>query len=545
MLTHLRIHNIILIETADIPFSNGFNVLSGETGSGKSAILNSLYLITGERADANLVRRGTDKGFVEASFDITNISTLNALLDQAGILHHTGEELIIRRELSSTGKSRAFINSQQVQLTLLKEVSSYLIEMVGQHANQKLLSIDNHRLILDTFADLQSDLSTFSQSWTQENACRNQIDELQKNETLRLREIDTCLMELVELKTAKLKEGEDEELFAEYTKLNNSEEISTKADELCQIFSGERHAVLPILNKYQQTFAQLVKIDPSLSDSATAYNNALIELNEIAHSLRLYRSRLEFNPERLQIINDRLSVIDKLKRRYGKTVAEIQNYEKTTKEKLHQLQNCDAKIEDLKQNLEKLEKTNHKLCQKISEQRKKAAAKLETAVISEMKTLNMSKAQFHCVLTTQARTRFGDDRIEFFLTPNVGEHRIPIKECASGGELSRVMLALQALLAGKAQIPTLIFDEIDSNIGGETAVVVGEKLKGIGTQHQVICITHFPQVAKEAQHHLQIAKKETEGRTVTFVTLLDPKMRKQELMRMLGGQSAKDLGVFK
>jgi DNA repair protein RecN (Recombination protein N) len=541
MLTHLRIHNIILIETAEIPFSIGFNVLSGETGSGKSAILNSLYLITGERADASLVRRGTEKGFVEASFDIANIQNLNEWLDNAGITHHAGEELIIRRELSSSGKSRAFINSQQVQLSILKEISAFLIEMVGQHANQKLLSIDNHRIILDTFEDLQSDLNSFSKTWTEENHCRSQIHNMQKSEAQRLRDIDTCLMELEELKNGKLKEGEDEELFSEYTLLNNSEELASKADELCEVFSGERQAVLPILNKYQQTFAQLVKIDPSLMESAKAYNNALIELNEVAHTLRLYRSRLEFNPNRLQTISDRLSAIDKLKRRYGKTVLEIQQYEKATKEKFDLLQNCDAKIDELKQQLDKLEKVNAKQCQKITDRRKKAAIKLEEAVVAELKTLNMDKAQFHCVITPQSRTHYGDDRIEFFLTPNVGEHRIPIKECASGGELSRLMLALQALLAGKTQIPTLIFDEIDSNIGGETAVVVGEKLKGIGKKHQVICITHFPQVAKEAQHHLQIAKKELEGRTVTFVTLLDPKMRKQELMRMLGGKSAKDL----
>lgn len=536
MLTNLRIQNIILIESADIHFGTDLNVLSGETGAGKSAILNALHLVTGERADPGLIRRGTDKGVVEAVFDISHIPQLKVLLEAGGIDHEIGEELIIRREIFAAGKSRAFINNQQIQLTQLRNVSAWLLEMVGQHANQKLLLVENHREIVDTYGGLRHELDEFAKSWSQENSCRTHLEELVRSEAQRLRDIDICQMELEELSSARLKEGEDEDLFAEYSLLSNAEELSCKANEIDQVLSGERLAILPLLCRQQQTFTQLVNMDPSLADTAKAYDNALIELNEIAHTLRIYHSRIENNPGRTLEINERLCLIDRLKKRYGSNITEIQTYEKNVREKLANLQGSDSEIEQLKITLENLESHNNLLCQQITKRRVQAAQQLEKELRTELHALNMTKADFHCIVSQHTRCRFGDDRIEFFLTPNIGEHRIPIKECASGGELSRVMLAVQTLLAGKAQIPTLIFDEIDSNIGGETASIVGEKLRRIGKQHQVICITHFPQVAKEAHHHLQISKMEQDGRTITVVTSLDAKMRKKELLRMLGGQ---------
>lgn len=243
------------------------------------------------------------------------------------------------------------------------------------------------------------------------------------------------------------------------------------------------------------------------------------------------------NPERIQEINERLSLISRLKRKYGSSLQEIQLYQQTSQDRLTRLQNADEMIETLRSQLSLVEEENNKTCQQLHELRKASALKFEKAIVKQLRALNMPKVEFHVVMTPQKRNHFGDDHVEFYLTPNVGEHRIPIKECASGGKLSRLMLALQTLLAGKEQIPTMIFDEIDANIGGETAVVVGEKLSEIGLKHQVLCITHFHQVAKHAAHHLQISKKEIEGRTVTLVKTLDEEGREREFARMLGSKA--------
>lgn len=532
MLKQLNIQNIILVESAQIAFEKGLNVLSGETGSGKSALINSLSLIAGERADVGMIRRGAEKGVVEAVFDIDALPQVIQALHDAGIDHASDEELIIRREIATNGKSRAFINNQMAQVGLLRTLTGYILEMVGQHANQKLLSLDNHREMVDLFGNL--DARPFAQSWREENDLRTQLHELTHSETERLREIERYRVELDELQAAHLQENEEEELFKEYTLLSNAEERITKVAEILQMLSGERNAVLALLNRQNTTLEQLAQIDPSLSDTLQSYSNARLELQEVAHTLRNYQTRIEHNPERLATINERLTLIDKLKRRYGTSFADIHTYQMQITAKLQAFEQGDSHIETLRQRLEKLVAQNNIDAQQLTKKRQVAARALEQAVIDELRHLNMAKAQFHCQLSPQPRNRHGDDRLEFFLTPNIGEHPIAIKECASGGELSRVMLALQTLLAGKEKIPTLIFDEIDANIGGATASVIGEKLKAIGQQHQVLCITHFPQVAKQADHHLQISKEELGGRTVTTVRRLDAPSRKQELARMSG-----------
>lgn len=539
MLKTLRIRNIILIDTADIPFEQGFNVLTGETGSGKSAIIHALSLVTGERAETSMIRHGSDKGIVEAVLDVSHLPQVSQLLEEAGIEHDSNEELVIRREITMTGKSRAFLNSHQVPLSLLKKLSISLLEMVGQHANQKLFSIDNHRDIVDIFGSLQKEVSLFNHSWTEENRLRKRLEELVQNEAQRLREIDICQLELEELLTANIKENEDEALFAEYTLLTSSEELLAHTQEINQSLSGERQAALPTLTKLKQAFDKLAAMDSSLEDTAKAFNNALLELQEVSHTIHHYSSRIEHNPERVATINDRLSTIDRLKKRYGGSLDAIQAYKTKTEKKLKVLENCDLEIEELRKQLLQQEQSNQRLSEKLTHQRTEAGKRLEQAVGEELKQLNMPKAQFFCQMTPQTRNRHGNDRIEFYIAPNIGEQRVPVRDCASGGEVSRLLLALQTLLAGKELIPTLVFDEIDANIGGETASVVGEKLNAIGKKHQLLCITHFPQVASQANHHIQICKQEIEGRTVTTIKTLDnAKQQKQELARMAGGKAA-------
>lgn len=534
MLKQLRITNIILVETAEIEFAEDFNVLSGETGSGKSAIMNAISLIAGERTETSMIRKGAEKGIVEAVFDIKGNILIGTLLEQAGIDFEEGEELYVRREISAVGKSRAFINNQLAQINLLRTLCAHLINIVGQHANQDLFSLERHRDILDVFGRLKGEVAAYSLSWDEENALQNELETLINSEAQRLREAEVCQMVLQELEEANLKEGEDEVLFHEYTLLAHAEEIGTKIYGICQLFNGEKSAVLPHLYRQKGTLDSLVGIDPALTEVAQAFQNALLELQEVANSLNIYQSRLEHNPQRLATVNERLTLITRLKKKYGSSLLEIHTFADENRKKLNELQNADNTIEGLREKLNFLRAQNNLLALQLTQSRKDAAQRLSTIMKKELASLNMPQVDFQIDVTSQKRGRHGDDRVEFFLLPNVGERRISIKDCASGGELSRVMLSLQTVLSGIDHILTLVFDEIDANIGGETAKVVGEKLKAIGKKQQVLCITHFPQVAKYADHHIQISKKVIGERTITLINVLDVSMREHELARMSG-----------
>lgn len=538
-LKELRLTNIVLVETISIPFSNGFNVLSGESGSGKSAIINALNLIQGDRSDPSVIRRGADKGIVEAVFDINNLRQVEHLLDEAGIDHQHGDELYIRREITTAGKSRAFINNQLAQLALLRQITGYLFEIVGQHANQKLLSTDYHRQVVDLYGKLENDVSAFAHSLEEELQTRQSLESLVQSESQRIRQIEILTTEIEEIEQANLKDGEEEELFSEYTLLSNAEELMEKTSDILRVLSGEKIGALPHLNRLRGTFDQLIRLAPNLAETAASFENARLELEEVSHCIQRYESRIEHNPEKAGTINSRLEVINKLKKKYGPTIEEVQSYLANATKKLTSLQNADADIEMLQEKLKSDSERTNALAAKLSQKRATVAAQLQTAAMKQLRSLNMPKAEFFIEITPQKRTRHGDDKIEFYLTPNVGEHRISLKDCASGGELSRTLLTIQTLLAGKDKIPTLIFDEVDANIGGETASIVGEKLKDIAKKHQVLCITHFHQVARQAEYHLRIYKQEISGRTVTLVDTLDKDGQHLELERMLGRNTIK------
>ncbi|MBA3720998.1 MAG: DNA repair protein RecN [Parachlamydiaceae bacterium] len=534
MLKHLRLQNIILVEQADIPFGEGLNIISGETGAGKSAIMKGLSLAVGDRSDTGMIRKGCDKGIVEAIFDVDAHPAIHALFIEAGVDHEPSQELIIRRELNASGKSRIFINNQLAQLSFLRKLGILLTRIVGQHANQQLFSVDYHRDVLDLHGDLSLLLQKFKKSFELENSIRKGLESLIQQESQRLRDIDICQRELEELDEACLKEGEDEDLFAQYSLLVNSKELAEKAYEVNQNISGERQSILANLNRTKLILDSLAQLDPNIKETSQSFQNAVLEIQEVAHTIRRYQSSVQNDPERLNTINDRLTLINKLKRKYGETVDQINAYMAETRERLDKLQNAESQIEDLQKQLKETELTTNRLAQELTKARSAGAHELEKALTSQLRSLNMSKAQFIVQVNPQKRTSEGDDRIEFLLQPNTGEHQIALKEEASGGEVSRVLLAIQTLLAGKDAIPTLIFDEVDANIGGETAAVVGNKLREIGQKHQVICVTHFPQVASRAHQHLQISKKEKEGRTFTQVERLDPNSQKKELDRMVG-----------
>lgn len=528
MLRHLHIQNIILIESADIPFGAGLNVISGETGAGKSAVMGALALITGERSDPTMIRKGADKGIVEASFVLEK----NPLLDHAGIESDDSNCLTIRREIAISGRSRAFVNDQLITLSHLKTIGNQLLEMVGQHANQELMHLDQHRKIIDAFGTLEADVKAFSDTWQKENQLRAEREQLTQQEAQRLRDREIYQMQHEELQEANLQVGEEETLFAEYTLLTHADELSELMTSLSRMISGEEDSALTLLSRSKQDFQKLLRLDPSLKETEKCFTQALLELQEVAITLDQQLARVEPNAERLAWINERLTLINRLKKKYGPS---IQDYQQQLKIKLSQLEGADIRLEELQHELDEARKQSDALAKHLTSKRQAAAKALEKAMVAQLNTLNMAKIRFEISIDAQKRSSSGDDLVEFFFAPNVGERLLSVRECASGGELSRLMLALKAVLADKECVRTLVFDEVDANIGGETATIVGHKLAEIGRSLQLICITHFPQVARYACHHLLISKQERQDRTYTDVRVLQDVDRERELQRMMGG----------
>lgn len=527
MLLSLRIQDLILVENLDVPFDSGFNVLSGETGSGKSALMTALSLILGKRADSGVVRKGMPKARIEGVF-VSSLA-INHLLNEVGI--EADEELIIRREISANGKSRAFVNDQPVTLNFLKEIGQVLVKFVGQHANQQLLSCDTHRDLLDQYGCCA--IGPFTTAYQELCELQKQLRELQQSQTTLQREIDLCFEEIEEIQTVDPKLGEDEELFSEYTILTHAEEFQQVCHHITDALSGDE-AVIHHLNDLKHSFQEIVKIDPKFQEQYDSYHQTVLELQELSHLLERAKATHEYNPSRLSEVNDRMGVLHALKRKYGESLEAVLHHAEERRRQIERLENRDLSLETCEKQIAEKEIECDKLAKQLTQQRYEAAKGLEQEIITHLKDLNMPSVEFHVVLTPQQRSAYGDEKVEFFLRPNKGEKEVSVVDCASGGELSRLMLSFQVLMAGKEKIPTIVFDEVDANIGGNTAVTVGTKLKEIGREHQVLCITHFPQVAMQADYHLQISKEEIDGRTMTFVQSLDDHSRELEFQRMRG-----------
>jgi len=538
MLKYLHIENIILMENIDLGFDRGLNVITGETGSGKSAIIHALALVLGERANPNVIRHGAEKAVVEALFEIQSIPEIAALLREVGIEIDRDEELSIRREITNSGKNRIFIQNCASSLALVKQVGELLMRFVSQHSNHMLRELATHRETVDLFANLTTETKQFANEWKQLKKLHRELEELREAEGKRVREIEILRQEIEEIETVGLKTGEEEELYQEFSKLSQSEELSQTVQHLTQGLEGDEVSALGLLNALKPHFEKAVSIDPKLKEVSDSYQQQLLELQEIHYELAKYQAKIEFNPFRCQELSDRLASIKKLRKKYGASIEEVLAHLEKASARLSLLENIDSRKEELEKKITLAEKTCDKLAMHLTQKRKVAAKQLETAILRELQSLNMKQSHFEIRISLQPRSESGDDEIEMYLAPNVGEKCVPLRECASGGEMSRIVLALHTLLAEKEKIRLIVFDEVDANIGGETATSVGEKLEQIGQAQQVICITHFPQVAMHAHHHIQIHKVETNGRTLTQVRVLNLEERTQEIQRMVGGKSA-------
>lgn len=529
----LKIQNIILVDHAEIEFESGFTVISGETGSGKSAVLEALQLVLGSRGDTSLIRQGCEKAIAEAVIELTQNHPAIALLESKGIECEDSAVLILKRELGINGKSRGFINHQPAQISLLKELGDLLFEIVTQNASQKLLSPDHHRTLLDLYGGLRDQAADFERKWQEQQALSFVLDELKRKLPQKLRECETCSREIEEIEEARLKEEEEESLFAEYSLLTSSEERSSLSDQVERTLGSER-GILVQLKSLKAPLQKLLQLEPAFSSEWEQYQSLTLEAEELLHTIRQYKLKAEADPERLQHLNERLTLISKMKKKYGASLEEIQNYLRDRKTALIQWEALDEEIALKEEALSNSLKLTLEAAEALQKSREKAAASFQIQVTKELRALNMKHAELKVEFTPQPLHRHGAYKIEFHLSANKGEPFLPLKEAASGGEMARVLLAIQLILAGKEPLETLIFDEIDSSIGGTTAALIGEKFQQLGRSLQVFAITHFPQVAKYGDQHLHISKAESAGRTRSSILPLTDKNREKELARMAG-----------
>ncbi|MBI5057964.1 MAG: DNA repair protein RecN [Nitrospirae bacterium] len=542
----LYIKNFSIIDDANIEFAEGFNVLTGETGAGKSIIIDALCLALGERATAEAIRSGEKEAVVAAFFDISprllNPATHQFLTDY-GI--NIDEGLILKRIVSAQGKSRAFVNGSMVNVQTLSDISKSIIDVHGQYEHQSLLSSDNQLDLLDAFGGLLYERQEVKNVYESVSALRRQIEELIQQEKERAQRLDLLKYQINEIETAQLNPGEEEELSGEVKFLGSAGRLAGLANEAYDSLYSSDSACIAELSRILNSLRDIAAIDPRADDAVKSVKDALPLLEEAGYFLRDYKEKLDNDPQRLEQIQERLELIKGLKRKYGGSIQEILDYKDKAVIELEALQHSEERLETLKKELEELKKSLTEKAGTLSKKRKTSAKKIEAEVVSHLSELSMPDTRFSIHITQEKgddttdglkATQKGIDGIEFLISPNVGEDLKPLAKIASGGELSRIMLALKSIMAKGDNIPVLIFDEIDAGVGGKTAENVGRKLKNLSASHQVICITHLPQIASYADRHLKIEKKVKKDRTVVEIAAVEKDERTAEVARMLGGE---------
>jgi DNA repair protein RecN (Recombination protein N) len=535
MLTDISIKNFAIIDSLHISFGSGLNILTGETGAGKSIIIDAVNLLLGGRASADLVRSGADEAAVEALFAIGNDGALVQFLADRGI--DAVDELLLKRVISRSGKNRIFINGSLATLATLAEIACRLVNIYGQHESQTLLKIENQLELLDGYAAIAGAKGEFAATW---RACRKVAEKLallDSGARAAERQRDILSYQLEEITSAGLVPGEDEELEQERNLLVHAERLLQKTGSAYELLYGAEESVLGTLGTVRAALLDAAGIDASLAAIGETVAAAALQLEDAALTLRDYTARIESDPLRLQHVDERLELIRKLKKKYGATIAEILACCESMEAELLSLTDMESSRAELEREAERLQALLQQQGEALSSRRTAAAARLQQALEKEVHQLAMKHAIFQVTVEPLPEPReTGFDRVEFLFSPNPGEIPKPLAKIASGGELSRIMLAMKQLLP-ESDVATLVFDEVDTGIGGATSSLVGRKLKAVADRQQVLCITHLPQVAVFAAHHYLVAKSVAAGRTATEVTLLDAAARVEEVARMLGGVS--------
>ncbi|HEX5601507.1 MAG TPA: DNA repair protein RecN [Pyrinomonadaceae bacterium] len=535
MLQFLNISNIALIDDMQVEFESGLNLLTGETGSGKSIIVDALGVLIGGRFSSDLIKSGAERASIEGLFSVTPNPDLELLLENAGL--EQTNELIIRRELSSTGRNKIFINNQLATQSLLRDLRPYLVDIHGQGEQQTLFNPETHLEILDAFAGnvgLRGEVAEAYGGWT---AVRRELDSLRHDEAKKFQLVDTLKFQIAELERAQLSPGEDEKLEEERRRLANVEKLTT----LCQssysrVYEDDGAAVTRVRQTLKEV-EELAEYEPSFRDYLEGLETSRVLLEELSFSLRDFADRLEFSPTRLEEIEDRLAELSRLKRKYGGSIAASLEHLAISEDRLRQIETSDERERELNVELAAAHERFLELARKLHKERVRAAKKFEQAVEKGIAEVAIDNARFQVQVndSVDSAGQKGIDHTEFYFSANVGEEVKPLARVASGGEASRLMLVLKTVANGSQFPRTIVFDEIDTGIGGRVSEAVGIKLKKLAQTNQVLCVTHQPQIARFADSHLVVQKEALKGRTQVSVGRLDKAGRVEEIARMLTG----------
>ncbi len=522
------------MDFCQIDFASGLTIITGETGAGKTALTQALKLILGERADSSLVRKGQDKAHIEATFSISNLPKVREILEEASIDYVFDEPIVITREVSSDGKSRALINRQQVTLTILQKVGCHLMQIIGQHSYHELKSLDAQRQIVDLYGSTESILKEFKKIFQDLKEKESELQHLFEEQREKERNYSHCIDELEELNKAQLKENEEEEVYAAFSLISLSHDIGVKCKEICRGLSEGPRPIIKELSNYKNFCEQLLSRHSSFSEYKELLQQAIIALQETDHGLQNLMSSLESSSAKIESLEDRLSLYARIKKKYGQTYASWTAYQNKLKEKISLWDFIEDDILRKKEEIQQMKNLLDQKANELTSLRQKASSDLSKNLTLSLQELNMKGSEVIIRIERQQRTSWGDDLITIWLQANIGEKPSNLKDSTSGGELSRLLLAIKTSLAKKNDTPTIIFDEIDANVGGTTATLIGNQLHELSKHIQIFCITHFPQVAKKADLHLRVVKFEQDLRTLAKIEKISSQEREIELLRMLG-----------
>ena len=538
MLTLLKINNLALIEEVVWEMGSGLIGITGETGSGKSMVIGALKLIVGQRADTELIRTGENTCTVEAIFDLKDCREINSILETAGLEPCSENQLVIRRVLDRKATNKQFINCSPVTLNTLKKVGKLLVDLHGPHDHHSLFSRERQLSLLDAYAGLTEITNQHSLAYKKFKSLQSEYDELINSERSNEQAIDLLKHQINEIDEADIKEDEEEKLYKRYQVSRNSKSLLEASSKIISELHGEEHSVIDQLMQLMRSFKELEKFDSSATRYTEKFENALVEIQELQNQLETYTGSIEMEPSRIEEIECRVDLIETLKRKYGNSLGEVLGFRKSAHEKLNKNENRHEELKRLETEIEEAQSEMLKISEKITKKRIIASPKLGNLVTKELKDLGFKKSIFEISLEKKEKpTSMGTESIEFLFAPNPGEPSKALRSIASSGEMSRVMLALKSTLAGEDAIPVLVFDEIDANVGGAIAQSVGIKMASLGKSHQVISISHLPQVASLSKSHYVVKKEFTDGgRTRSEIMKVDGKERVAEIARMLGGE---------
>jgi DNA repair protein RecN (Recombination protein N) len=536
MLVRLTVKNLALVEKLSIEFEPGLNVITGETGAGKSILIGALGLLLGERADKKIIRTGEDTCTAEAMLELTDPAAVNAILESIGLESCEGGQLIIRRIVKANGSNQQTVNDSPVTIQALKQLGEVLVDMHGPHDHQSLLNRNAQLAILDAYGRTDKERETYGAAWTSLRAIEEQIESLQMNDGDVESQIDLLGFRIKEIEAVTPVEGEEEQLIQEHLTVSNSQRIRELGGGITAALTESEGAGFDSMAAVQKMLEELVDLIPDAAAWRDEARTIAIGIKELSSAVASRLENIETDPARLEWLEQRMAAYQKLRRKYGGTIPEVLANLEQSRQRLHDLQTRGEKIAQLQSQRVEITKQLGVSGKKLREKRAKAADKLAGEITSHLRDLGFSHGAFSVALSDVEPKSSGMDDIEFGFAPNLGEQMKPLRDIASSGEISRVMLATKAVLAAHDRIPLLVFDEVDANVGGEMGNAIGKKLSVLASARQVICITHLPQVAAMGSTHFAVKKQIRDQRTLSQVDKLDKTNRVEEIARMLGGR---------